>query len=109
VGSIPYPAGPLGHTLNKFDTNNPVMLIHFIKARPTLLSSDLSADDKQPTVQTLVPTSVNSAPPPPNLRPKLETSAVMVSQNSTLPPVVPMSSSESKTIYKIIEDMEDVD
>lgn len=112
VGSIPYPAGPLGHTLIKIKSNDPVMLVHLIKTRPTLLSADISADDKQPMVQTLVSASVQSAAQPTKSRPKLESSAVMVSQHINLPPVVPLSptsSSESKALREIIEDMEDVD
>ena len=60
VGAIPYPAEALGHTLK--DSAISVDLVQLIKSRPSLLSSDSSADDKLPMVKTLVTTGTTIAP-----------------------------------------------
>ncbi len=87
VGSMPYPAAALGHTLKSSE----VELIQFIKSGPSLLSADSSADDKLPTVKTLVgssssSSSSSSAEPAGRRRAPLQSSAVMVSQTSTFNP-----------------------
>eukprot|EP01035_Chromulina_nebulosa_P029874 gene29874-39651_t len=60
VGSMPYPAAALGHTLKGSSDSSQVELIQFIKSGPSLLSADNTADDKVPTVKTLVSFNSNS-------------------------------------------------
>ena len=89
VGSMPYPASALGHTLKGSGDSSQVELIQFIKSGPSLLSADSAADDKLPTVKSLTSSSSNSNSTTESTsrrRTPLQSSAVMVSQTSSFNP-----------------------